>query len=337
MYFLRQFLLIFVFFIQVLPIYAFVIDEVKSRGYLKCGVSEPRIGFSDIDDKGNFVGFDVDMCRAVAAAIFADSNKVEFIVTTNRSRFPILAGGEVDMLARLTTWTFSRDVNLGFEFTGVNFYDGQGFMVRSSLGISSAKDLNGASICIIQGETSTFNIDNFFNKNNITYEPVIVELNDEAFENFISDRCDVYSNYITELANKRISLPNSRDFIILPELISKEPLSPLVNHGDDQWRDVVSWSLKVMIVAEELNITSKNIDEFIDSDNNEILRLLGMVGAYGDMIELDEKWAYNIIKQVGNYGEVFDRNLGSETALNFNRGMNKLYTDGGLLFVPPFR
>ena len=210
-------------------------------------------------------------------------------------------------------------------------------MIRSSLDVSSAKELDGASVCIIQGNTSTFNIDRFFYNNDINYVPVFVELDDEAFENFLLERCDVYSDYITELANKRISLPNSSDFIILPELISKEPLGPVVNHGDDQWRDVVAWSLKVMIIAEEHNITSKNIDDYLETDNNEILRLLGIVGSYGDMIELDEKWAYNIIKQVGNYKEVFNRNLGPNTSLNLSRGFNKLYTEGGLLYAPPFR
>ena len=337
MYCFKKFLLVFVFFIQFFPLSALVLDEVKDRGYLLCGVSDPRSGFANIDDKSSWIGFDIDMCRAVATAIFADPTKVEFITTTSRSRFPILAGGEIDMLSRITTWTFSRDVNLGFEFAGISFYDGQGFMIRSSLDVSSAKDLDGASICIIQGATSTYNIDLFFKKNDIEYVPIQVELDDEAFENFVSDRCDVYSNTITELANKRISLSNSSNFIILPELISKEPLGPLVRHGDDQWRDVVSWSLKVMIIAEELNITSQNIDDFLESDNNEILRLLGMVGAYGDMIELDEKWAYNIIKQVGNYSEVFNRNLGPKSLLNLSRGLNKLYTEGGLLFAPPFR
>ena len=336
MFFLKL-LLVFIFFVFTSSIKASVLDEVKKRGYLVCGVSEPRIGFANIDDDNNWIGFDVDMCRAVATAIFADPSKVEFIPTTNRSRFPILAGEEVDMLSRITTWTFSRDVNLGFEFTGINFYDGQGFMVKSSLEVSSAKELDGASVCIIPGETSSFNIDLFFNKNEIKYTPVPLELNDEAFENFISGRCDVYSDYITDLANKRISLPNSSNFNILPEIISKEPLGPLVRQGDDQWRDVVSWSLKVMIIAEELNITSINIDNYLESDNNEILRLLGIVGAYGDMIELDEKWAYNIIKQIGNYKEVFDRHLGSKTLLNLDRGLNKLYTEGGLLFAPPFR
>ena len=337
MFFFRQFFLIFISLFFSYSLKASMLDEVKDRGYLICGVSEPRIGFASIDDNKNWIGFDVDMCRAVSSAIFADPNKVEFIPTTNRSRFPILAGEKIDMLSRITTWTFSRDVNLGFEFTGINFFDGQGFMIKSSHGISTAIELDGASICIIPGETSSFNIDKFFNKNDIKYTPIPVELNDEAFENFISGRCDVYSNYITELANKRISLPNSNDYVILPEIISKEPLSSLVRQGDDHWRDIVSWSLKVMIIAEELNITSENIDNYLESNNNEILRLLGMVGAYGDMIELDEKWAYNIVKQVGNYKEIFSRNLGSKSILNLDRGLNKLYSDGGLLFTPPFR
>ena len=337
MYFCRQFLLIFVFFIKFFPLNALVLDEVKDRGYLICGVSEPRIGFADIGNNGTWICFDIDMCRAVATAIFADPSKVEFILTTNRSRFPILAGGEADMLSRITTWTFSRDVNLGFEFTGINFFDGQGFMIRSSLGVASAKDLDGASICIIQGSTTTYNIDMFFKKNNINYTPVIVEFNDEAFENFLSGRCDVYSDYITELANKRITLPDSNKHFILPELISKEPLSPLVRHGDDQWRDVVSWSLKVMIIAEELYINSQNIDDHKESENKEILRLLGLLGPYGTMIELDDLWAYQIIKHVGNYEESFKRNLGSKSLLNLKRGFNKLYNKGGLLYVPPFR
>ena len=337
MYFFMKFLFIFVFFINTTPMYAVVLEEVKNRGYLICGVSEPRIGFADIDDNSNWNGFDVDMCRAVATAIFGDPTKVEFISTSNRSRFPILANEEIDMLSRITTWTFSRDVNLGFEFAGINFYDGQGFMIRTSLNVSSAKDLDGASICLVQGTTAAFNIDNFFKKNNMNYIPVQVDFNDEAYENFILNRCNIYSSEITELANKRILLPNSNDFIILPELISKEPLGLVVRHGDDQWRDIVSWSLKVMIIAEELNINSNNIDDYLGSDNNEILRLLGMVGAYGDMIELDEKWSYNIIKQVGNYKEIFNRNLGPDTLLNLNRGLNKLYTDGGLLYAPPFR
>ena len=337
MHYLKRFFILIIFLIFSLPIIAFTLDDVKSRGSLNCGISETRAGFVDINSDNIWIGFDVDMCRAVAAAIFSDSNQVNFIPTTNRSRFPILASGEIDLLSRMTTWTFSRDVNLGFEFVGINFYDGQGFMYKTSLKIQVPEDLEGATICIIEGTQMAFNIHNFFKKNNLTYNPIPVEFDDEALESFNSERCDIYSNYITELANKRISFRKPSDYSIYPEIISKEPLGPLVRHGDDQWRDVVSWSLKVMIIAEELKITSKNIDDYLDSDNNEILRLLGIVGAYGDMIELDEKWAYNIIKQVGNYGEVFDKNLGNETKLNLNRGLNRLYINGGLLYAPPFR
>lgn len=332
----------FIFFLSIILIHfksvnASLLDEIKERGYLICGVSEPRIGFADIDDQGDWQGFDVDMCKAISAAIFGDSNKVEFIQTSTRSRFPMLYSGELDLLSRITTWTFSRDVNLGFEFTDINFYDGQSFMVKSSLNVSSAKELDGASICVIKNTAFKINLDNFFTKNNITYTPITVDLNDEAFENFLSDRCDVYSNYLTELANIRLTLPNSSSYIILPEIISKEPLSFVVRQNDDNWRDVVSWTFKIMLIAEELNINSNNIETFNDSENGEIMRLLGLVGSYGDMIELDEKWAYNVIKLVGNYKEVYDNNLGIDTLMNLNRGLNKLYIDGGLMYAPPFR
>ena len=317
--------------------FATTLDEIKERDFLICGVSEPTTGFADFDDESNWKGFDVDMCRAISSAIFADPNKVEFKSTTNRSRFPLLSSGEIDVLSRITTWTFSRDVNLGFEYAGINFYDGLGFMIDSSLLITSANELDGVSICTINGSAFEFYIDQYFNNKNISYEKIPVELDDEAFENFLSGRCDIYTNYITSLAEKRLSLPNSSKFEILPELISKEPLGVLVRHGDDQWKDVVSWTLKVMILAEELNINSKNIDSFLLSEDNEILRLLGEIGSYGDMIELDEKWAYNIIKQIGNYEEVFDRNLGKNSSLNLKRGLNKLYNEGGLLYAPPFR
>ena len=331
----------FVFFITLFfyfsTSYATVLDEIKDRGYLICGVSEPKLGFANLDDESNWIGFDVDMCRVVATAIFSDPNKVEFIATSSRSRFPMLAGGELDLLSRVTTWSFSRDVNLSFEFTGINFYDGQGFMVKSSLDISSIFDLDGSTICIIEGSVSDFNVKNFFKKNNLNYKIIPVEYNDEALENFLVERCDAYTDYVTELADIRITLQNPSNYKILPEIISKEPLSMVVRHGDDQWRDVVSWSLKVLILAEELDINSQNIDQFENSENDEILRLLGLVGSYGDMIELDEKWAYNIIKLVGNYEEIFERNIGKNTILNLNRGLNKLYSDGGLLYSPPFR
>ncbi len=337
MNYLKLIFFLFVIFGHIKSLNATLLDEIKERGFLICGVSEPRIGFADIDDQGKWKGLDVDMCKAVSAAIFGNSDKIEFVQTTNRSRFPLLYSGELDMLSRITTWTFSRDVNLGFEFPDVYFFDGQGFMVKSSLGINSAIELDGANICVIKDSVFTSNINKYFEINNIFYNPIYVELNDESFENFMSDRCDVYSDYITELGNKRITLPNSSSYLILPEVISKEPLSLVVRQGDDAWRDLVSWSFKVMIIAEELGINSQNIDNFIDTENGEIMRLLGIVGSYGDMIELNEKWAYNIIKYVGNFEEVFNRNLGPDSVLNLNRGLNNLYINGGLFYAPPFR
>ena len=336
MYLFRLIFFTFLIFASIIS-KASVLDEVKKRGYLKCGVSEPTIGFSNIDDLGNWKGFDVDICKAIAVAIFGDTNQVEFVQTTNRSRFPVLFSGEVDVLSRVTTWTFSRDVNLEFEFTDINFFDGQGFMVKSSLNLTSAKDLDGSSICVIENTSTKNNIDIFFDKNKIKYEPIFIDLNDEALESFVADRCDVYSNYVTELIKVRINLPNSSNYKILPEIISKEPLAIVVRHGDDNWRDVVSWSFKVMLIAEELNINSTNVDMYEETTNGEIMRLLGQVGAYGDMIELDEKWSYNIIKYVGNYKEIYERNLGPETIVNLERGLNNLYNNGGLLYAPPFR
>ena len=337
MNFLKYILFYFTFLSTIQTVNANLLDVIKDRGHLKCGISEPRVGFADLNEESKWIGFDVDMCKAVSAAIFSNTENVEFIITTNRSRFPALASKEIDILSRITTWTFSRDVNLSFEFVGINFYDGLGFLVNSDLEIQIPKDLNGSNVCLQEGSSTSFYIDEFFKKNNIVYNSIPVELDDEGFENFLSGRCDVYTNYITELANKRINLANLDKYEILPFLLSREPLGPLVRHGDDQWKDLVSWTLKVMILAEELNINSKNIDSFEKSKNNEILRLLGHVGSYGDMVELDEKWAYNIIKLVGNYKEVFDRNLGSKTLLGLNRGLNSLYIDGGLLYVPPFR
>ena len=316
---------------------ASTLDEVKDRGYLSCGVSEGFIGFASINDQGKWIGFDVDICRAVAAAVFGDSNKVEFITTTSRSRFPILASGEIDLLARNTTWTFSRDTNLSFEFVGINFYDGQGFMVFKSLNLNSVKELEGATICIESGSAKEFNLNYYFNNNNINFKPLLVEIDDDAIENYLAGRCDVYTNFITELAVLRTKIPSPSKHIILPEIISKEPLGPVVRHGDNEWSDIVRWSLNVLIVAEELGLNSNNVDDYLDSNHREILRLLGVEGNFGDMLELDYKWAYNIIKQVGDYGTVFDNNIGRNSVLGLNRGLNALWKDGGILYSPPFK
>ena len=334
---MKKLILIFTIFIFAFTVNASTLDDVKNRQYLKCGVSEGLIGFAAPNDKGEWVGFDIDICRAVAAAIFGNSQSVEFITTTSRSRFPILASGEIDLLVRNTTWTFSRDTNLGFEYTGINFYDGQGFMVPKSLGVLNVNDLNGATICVESGSAKEFNLNDFFSKNNIIFNTLFVEIDEDAIENYLAKRCDVYTNFVSELAVLRTKIPTPSNHIILPEIISKEPLGPLVRHGDNGWGDIIRWSLNAMIIAEELGITSENIDEHLESSNHEILRLLGVEGNFGDMLELDYNWAYNIIKQVGNYSSVFDRNLGIDSALRLNRGVNALWTQGGMLYSPPLR
>ena len=313
------------------------LDDVKNRGFLKCGVTTGLAGFAAPDDSGNWTGLDVDMCRAVAAAIFGDSSKVEFTTTTGKSRFPTLASGEIDVLARNTTWTLSRDVNLGFEFVGVNFYDGQGFMVPSSLGVSSATELDGATVCIQTGTTTELNLADFFRANNISYEALPIETNDEGKENLFAGRCDVYTTDASGLSSTRAQASNPAKWIVLPEIISKEPLGPLVRHGDHQWGDVVRWSLNTMIIAEEFNITTANVDSNKGSNIPEVLRILGVEGGYGEMLELSNDFAYNIIKQVGNYAESYERNVGPNTPLAIERGLNNLWNNGGILYVPPFR
>jgi general L-amino acid transport system substrate-binding protein len=334
---IQQIIVLIFFFISSYSVNGRTLDDVKKRGFLKCGVSTELIGFASINDKAEWSGFDVDICRAVASAIFGDSDKVEFTTTTSRSRFPILASGEIDMLARNTTWSFSRDVNLGFEFVGINFYDGQGFLVPKSLEIRSALELDGASICVEIDTTKGFNLTNYFQANEISYKSVMIELNEDAIENYKVGRCDVYSTVITDLALLRSQLSNPSEHIILPEIISREPLGPLVRHGDHEWGDIIRWSLNAMIIAEELGLTKKNIDSHLDSNNKEVLRLIGVEGNFGDMLELDYKWAYNIIKQVGDYGSVFDKNIGPNTFLGLNRGLNALWSQGGILYAPPFK
>ena len=313
------------------------LDDVKNRGFLKCGVTTGLIGFAAPDDAGNWAGFDVDVCRAVAAAIFGDSSKVEFTTTTGKSRFPTLASGEIDMLARNTTWTLSRDVNLGFEFVGVNYYDGQGFMIPSALGVDDATGLDGATVCIQTGTTTELNLADFFRANGIGYEALPIETNDEARENLFAGRCDVYTTDASGLSATRAQADDPDKWVVLPNIISKEPLGPLVRHGDHQWGDVVRWSLNTMIIAEELGVSSSSVDDSKGSNIPEVLRLLGVEGGYGEMLELSNDFAYNIIKQVGNYSESFDRNIGPDTPLGIGRNLNALWTDGGILYAPPFR
>ncbi len=317
---------------------AATLDDVKARGNLNCGVSTSLVGFAAPDANGTWEGFDVDMCRAVAAAIFGDPTAVQFNPTTTQTRFTALASGEVDMLARNTTWTFSRDVDLKFEFVGVNYYDGQGFMVPKDLGVTSAKDLDGATVCIQTGTTTELNLADFFRINNISYEPVPIETNAEAQQQYLAGACDVYTTDASGLAATRASFEAPGDHVILPEIISKEPLGPLVRHGDNEWGDIVRWTLNAMIAAEEYGVTSANVEELAaGTDNPEINRLLGSEGELGAMLGLDANWAVNVIKAVGNYGESFERNIGESTAIGLARGLNALWTDGGLLYVPPFR
>lgn len=317
--------------------FAGTLDDVKKKGYLDCGINTGLIGFAAPDDKGEWAGFDVDLCRAVAVAIFGDKTKVKFTPTTGKSRFPTLASGEIDVLSRNTTWTFSRDVQLGFEFAGVNYYDGQGFLIRKDSGVKSAKELNNASVCIQTGTTTELNLSDYFKANGMKFEPIAIETNSEARPAYEQGRCDVYTTDASGLAATRAQMDDPKAHIILPEIISKEPLGPVVRHGDNQWGDVVRWTLNAMIIAEELGVTSANVDEMKNSENPETQRLLGVSGEYGEMLGLSKDWAYNIIKAIGNYGESFDRNIGPETPIGLERNLNALWSKGGLLYAPPFR
>lgn len=313
------------------------LEDVQARGVLNCGVSTGLTGFSNPNDKGVWEGIDVDVCRAVAAAVLGDASKVKYKGLTSKERFTALNSGEVDMLSRNTTWTFSRDVDLKLTFLGVNFYDGQGFMVKKSLGVNSAKELDGARVCIQVGTTTELNLADFFRVNNMSYEAVPVETDSEASEAYLADRCDAYTTDRSGLASNRSAFENPNDHVVLPEVVSKEPLGPAVRQGDDNWADIVRWSLNAMFIAEEIGLTSKNVDKMAAkaTDNPELNRMLGTEGEYGKMIGLDPKWVHRIIKQVGNYEESYHRNL-DQIGLS-NRGVNALYTNGGLIYAPPFR
>ena len=318
---------------------AATLDDIKTRGTLNCGVSTGLVGFAAPDANGVWQGFDVAVCRAVAAAVLGDPSAVEFVPTTGKTRFTALASGEIDMLARNTTWTFTRDVDLKFEFIGINYYDGQGFMVPRELGVSSAKELDGATVCIQTGTTTELNLADFFRANNMSYEPVPIETNAEAQQQYLAGACDVYTTDASGLAATRATFEAPGDHVVLPEIISKEPLGPLVRHGDSDWGDIVRWTLNALIAAEELGITSANIDEMAGAPtgNPEINRLLGTEGTLGEMLGLDAKWAVNAIKASGNYGEIFEKNIGENTPIGLARGLNAQWTDGGLLYSPPFR
>ena len=313
------------------------LDDVKKKGFVQCGVSQGLPGFSNPDDKGNWTGLDVDVCRAVAAAIFGDPSKVKFTPLSAKERFTALQSGEVDMLSRNTTWTATRDTALGLNFAGVNYYDGQGFMVRKSLGVTSAKQLGGAAVCTNTGTTTELNVADYFRANKMQYEVVAFEKSDEVVKAYDEGRCDVYTTDRSGLAAQRLKLKNPDEHIVLPEIISKEPLGPVVRQGDDQWFDLVKWTLFAMVNAEELGVNSKNVDEMKKSNNPAVKRLLGVEGKFGENLGVSNDWAYNIIKHVGNYGESYDRNVGPKTPLGLARGLNALWNKGGIMYAPPIR
>ena len=313
------------------------LDTVKKRGQLICGVNTGLAGFAAPDDKGVYRGFDVDYCRAISAAIFGNPDKVTYKPLTGKTRFPALQSGEIDLLSRNTTWTFKRDVNLGFEFVGVTYYDGQGFIARKDLNVKSAKELDGASVCIQTGTTTELNLADFFRANGMKFKSVVVEDAAEARQNYAANRCDVYTTDRSGLAAQRSVLKDPNAHMVLPGIISKEPLGPVVRHGDNEWGDIARWVRNALIVAEELGLTAKNVDSMKGSKNPEVRRFLGVEGDMGKMLGLPTDWAANVIKAVGNYGEIYERHIGPKTAIGLARGYNQLWTKGGILYSPPFR
>jgi general L-amino acid transport system substrate-binding protein len=313
------------------------LDAVKKKGFIQAGVNGGVFGFGMPDEKGVWKGLDVDTAKAVAVAIFGDASKVKFTPLTAQQRFTALQSGEIDVLTRNATRTLSRETQLGLNFVSVNYYDGQGFMVPKKLGVKSAKDLSGATVCVLPGTTTEQNAADYFRSNDMDWKPVVIESTTELAKTFFAGRCDVLTSDASQLAGTRAIAPNPKDYAILPEIISKEPLAPAVRHGDDQFRDIVDFAVLAMINAEELGITSKNVDEMMKSKDPMVQRFLGVIEGNGAALGLDEKWAYNIVKQVGNYGEVFERNVGVNTTLGIERGLNALWTNGGLMYSPPFK
>jgi len=313
-------------------------DAVKSRGVLKCGVHTGLFGFSAPDDKGVWKGLDADYCRAVAAAVFGDANKVKFVPLTAQQRFTALQSGEIDMLSRNTTWTLSRDTSVGLNFTVTTYYDGQGFLVPKALGVDSPLSLGGATVCVQTGTTTELNLADYFRANNMQLNPLTIEDFSEVTSAFVSGRCDALTSDSSQLAAIRANdTPNPDDYVILPEIISKEPLAPAVRHGDDQWFDVVKWTIYATLEAEEKGVTQGNVDQMMGSSDPTVKRLLGVTAGMGKNLGLDEKWAYNVIKQLGNYGEIYERNVGMDSKLKLPRGLNALWTNGGLQYAPPAR
>jgi len=313
------------------------LKAVKDRGSLNCGSNGTLAGFGLPDAQGKWTGLDVDYCKAIAAAVLGDANKVKFVPLSAKDRFTALQSGEVDVLARNTTWTSSRDTSLGLNFVGVNYYDGQGFMVRKTLKVNSALELNGASVCVQQGTTTELNLSDFFRAHNMQVKTVTFATANEALKAYDAGRCDAYTTDASGLYAERLRLANADEHIVLPEVISKEPLGPAVRHGDDQWFDIAKWTLYALINAEELNITQKTLDEATKSTNPDVKRFIGTEGNYGEQLGLSKDWAVQIVKAVGNYGEVFDRNVGANSPLKIDRGLNKLWNKGGIVYAPPIR
>jgi general L-amino acid transport system substrate-binding protein len=313
------------------------LDEVRGRGVVTVGVNTGVAGFSMPDEKGVWKGLDVDTAKAIAAAVFGDVNKIKYVPLTAVQRLPALQSKEVDVLCRNTTITLTRETVNGLNFVHVNYYDGQGFLIPKKLGVKSARELAGATVCVLPGTTTEMNAADYFRRNRMQWKPVVIENNAELNKAFFAGRCDCLTSDASQLAAIRTVAPTPGDYIILPEIISKEPLAPAVRHGDDQWYDIVNWTVMALIEAEEMGITSMNVDEKLKSTDPLVLRFLGVSPGYGKALGLDEKWAYNIIKQVGNYGEVFDRNVGPKTPLKLERGLNALWTNGGLMYSYPFR
>ena len=310
------------------------LEDVKKAGVVKCGVSTSLAGFSAADAKGNWKGLDVDLCRGVAAAVLGDATKVKFSPLTAKERFTALQSGEIDILSRNTTWTLTRDASLGLNFAGVNYYDGQGFMVSKKLGVDSVLKLDGAAICIQAGTTTELNLSDYFKANNMKYKAITFDTNDQTIEGYKSGRCDVLTTDQSGLYSLRLKLEKPEDAVVLPEIISKEPLGPVVRQGDDVWFNIVRWTLNAMINAEEMGVTSKNVDEMKKSKDPAIGRLMG---GQGEKLKLDDNWSFNIIKQVGNYGESFEANVGAGSPLKIGRGVNALWNKGGIMYAPPIR
>ena len=313
------------------------LDTVKQRGALNCGVNVGLAGFSQPDDKGNWTGFDVDYCKAIAAAVLGDATKVKYVPTTAKERFTALQSGEIDVLIRNTTWTMGRDSSLGLSFTGTTYYDGQGLMVKTALGVKSAKELNGATVCVQTGTTTELNLADFFRTNKMEYKPVVFEKADEILQAYQAGRCDVYTTDASGLYAQRLQMQKPDEHIVLPEIISKEPLGPSVRQGDSQWFTIVKWVHFALLSAEEFGVTKDNADSQLTSTNPDVKRLLGQEGDFGKAIGLENDWALKAVKAVGNYGELFDRNVGAGSRIKIERGINAQWNKGGLQYAPPIR